>query len=127
MEGGARNAARYLDAFIDSELARLGLPADAYALMGFSQGAILRSFMLESVFLALLGGVAGVLLALPLQGVTTGVGNFTTFSDVAFKFKIGPLAVAGGMLFAAVIGAVGGLLPAWAAARKNIIQAMREA
>ena len=95
--------------------------------LGFSQGAILRSFMLESVFLALLGGVAGVLLALPLQGVTTGVGNFTTFSDVAFKFKIGPLAVAGGMLFAAVIGAVGGLLPAWAAARKNIIQAMREA
>ncbi|MGE0224094.1 MAG: alpha/beta hydrolase [Acetobacteraceae bacterium] len=40
MEGGAREAAGYLNAFIDSELGRLGLPADAYALMGFSQGAM---------------------------------------------------------------------------------------
>jgi phospholipase/carboxylesterase len=40
MEGGVRNAAAYLNAFIDAELARLGLPADAYALMGFSQGAM---------------------------------------------------------------------------------------
>ena len=40
MEGGARNAARHLDAFLDAELARLGLPPDAYALMGFSQGAM---------------------------------------------------------------------------------------
>ena len=40
MLAGARRAAGYLDAFIDAELARLGLPADAYALMGFSQGAM---------------------------------------------------------------------------------------
>ena len=35
-----RRAAGFLDAFIDAELARLGLPAEAYALMGFSQGAM---------------------------------------------------------------------------------------
>ncbi len=40
MEAGARSAAGFLDAFIDAELARLGLPAEAYALMGFSQGAM---------------------------------------------------------------------------------------
>jgi phospholipase/carboxylesterase len=40
MEAGVRRAAGFLDAFIDAELARLGLPADAYALMGFSQGAM---------------------------------------------------------------------------------------
>ena len=40
MEAGVRQAAGFLDAFIDAELARLGLPADAYALMGFSQGAM---------------------------------------------------------------------------------------
>lgn len=44
MEGGARNARRFLDAFLDAELARLGLPADAYALMGFSQGAMTALF-----------------------------------------------------------------------------------
>ena len=40
MEAGVRRAAGFLDAFIDAELARLGLPAEAYALMGFSQGAM---------------------------------------------------------------------------------------
>ena len=40
MEGGARSAQRHLDAFLDAELARLGLPPEAYALMGFSQGAM---------------------------------------------------------------------------------------
>ncbi len=44
MEGGARNARRCLDVFLDAELARLGLPADAYALMGFSQGAMTALF-----------------------------------------------------------------------------------
>jgi phospholipase/carboxylesterase len=44
MEGGARNARRFLDAFLDAELARLGLPPDAYALMGFSQGAMTTLF-----------------------------------------------------------------------------------
>jgi phospholipase/carboxylesterase len=40
MAAGVRRAAGFLDAFIDAELARLGLPAEAYALMGFSQGAM---------------------------------------------------------------------------------------
>lgn len=40
MEAGARDARRHLDAFLDAELRRLGLPGDAYALMGFSQGAM---------------------------------------------------------------------------------------
>jgi phospholipase/carboxylesterase len=44
MEAGARSAAGFLDAFIDAELARLGLPAEAYALMGFSQGAMMVLF-----------------------------------------------------------------------------------
>jgi ABC-type lipoprotein release transport system permease subunit len=94
--------------------------------LGFGRGAILRSFMLESIGLALLGGIAGVLLALPVNGLTTGVGNFSTFSEVAFKFEIGPGAIGWGLAFAASIGAIGGFLPAWAAARKNVVEAMRE-
>ena len=94
--------------------------------LGFSKGMILRSFILESVFLAMLGGILGVILALPINGLTTGVGNFQTFSDVAFKFQVTPFAIAVGLAFAACIGAMGGFLPAWAAARKDIVQAMRE-
>ena len=59
--------------------------------LGFGRWAILRSFMLESVCLALLGGIVGVLIALPVNGLTTGVGSFATFSETAFKFRISPL------------------------------------
>jgi ABC-type antimicrobial peptide transport system permease subunit len=82
--------------------------------------------MLESVCLALLGGFLGVLIALPVNGLTTGVGSFITFSEVAFKFRVGPPAVLGGLAFAAVIGAIGGFLPAWAASRKNLVATMRD-
>lgn len=95
--------------------------------LGFGRWAILRSFMAESICLALIGGLVGVLIALPINGLTTGVGNFVTFSEVAFKFRIGPDAIAGGLAFAAFIGALGGFLPAWAASRNSIVATMREA
>lgn len=94
--------------------------------LGFSRMAILTSFVFESVCLALIGGVVGILIALPVNNISAGVGNWQTFSEMAFKFKITPLAIAIGLLFAGTIGAVGGFLPAWAASRKNPIQAMRE-
>ena len=94
--------------------------------LGFSRWSILLSFICESICLALLGGMLGVLLALPINGLTTGVGNFQTFSETAFKFRVTPLAMAMGLGFAAVIGAVGGFLPAWSASKKSIVQAMRE-
>jgi putative ABC transport system permease protein len=94
--------------------------------LGFGRFAILTSFVFESVCLALIGGVLGVLLALPVNGFTTGVGSFATFSETAFKFRVTPGAIAIGLAFAAFIGALGGLLPAWAAARTNLVMAMRE-
>jgi len=94
--------------------------------LGFPRGAILRSFVLESVFLSLIGGIAGVLIALPINGLTTAVGNFNTFSDVTFHFRISPIAIAAGLGFAAAIGLIGGFIPAWSASRRDIIQAMRE-
>ena len=94
--------------------------------IGFGRGAILLSFMLESICLALLGGVVGVLITLPVNGLTTGVGSFATFSEVAFKLKVGPREIALGLAFAAMIGALGGFLPAWAASKKGIVAAMRD-
>jgi ABC-type lipoprotein release transport system permease subunit len=94
--------------------------------LGFSRLTILVSFVLESICLALIGGILGILIALPINGMTTGVGNFKTFSETAFQFKITPRAVVWGLVFAAMIGALGGFLPAWSASRKTIVQAMRE-
>jgi putative ABC transport system permease protein len=94
--------------------------------LGFGRWAVLRSFMLESICLSLVGGLVGVLLTVPINGLTTGVGSFITFSEIAFKFKVDGFAIFCGLLFAALIGAVGGFLPAWSAARKSIVAAMRD-
>lgn len=94
--------------------------------IGFGRWSILLSFMLESVFLALLGGVVGVLITLPINGLTTGVGSFSTFSEVAFRFKVTFWPIAIGLLFAALIGALGGFLPAYRASTRSIIAAMRD-
>jgi len=69
----------------------------------------------------------GVLLALPMNGLATGIGNFSTFTDVTFKFRVSPVAILWGLTFAAMIGALGGFLPAYAASKKDIVQAMRDA
>jgi ABC-type lipoprotein release transport system permease subunit len=94
--------------------------------LGFSRLSILRSFVLESTCLALIGGLIGCLIALPLNNMSAGIGNWQTFSEMAFKFRVGPGAILSGMIFAALIGAIGGFLPAWAASRQTIVTAMRD-
>ena len=95
--------------------------------LGFSQGSILLSFLTESVLLSLVAGILGCLLALPLNWVSTGVGSFISFSEITFRFHVGIAALFAGLVFATVVGALGGVLPARAAARKEILTALREA
>ncbi len=94
--------------------------------LGFSRSSILLSFCLESMLLAVIGGVAGLLLVLPLSGFTTGIGSNVAFSEVAFRLSLTPRVAMAGMIFALVIGVMGGLLPASNAARKQILRALRE-
>lgn len=93
--------------------------------LGFRRRNILLSFMMESLVLALLGGVAGCLLALPVNGISTGMGNMATFSEVTFNFRVTPGLMLDGMIFAAVMGTLGGLLPARLAARLSIVRGLR--
>jgi putative ABC transport system permease protein len=95
--------------------------------LGFSRRAILVSFLIESVFLALVGGAVGCLLAFPMNGFSTGTGQTQSFSEIAFAFQITPGIVLIGMVFAALMGIVGGLLPAFRGARLPITTALREA
>jgi putative ABC transport system permease protein len=95
--------------------------------LGFSRRSILFSFVVESAFLALIGGILGCLLAFPMNGFSTGTGQTQSFSEIAFAFRITPQIVLGGMIFAVVMGIVGGLLPAVRASRLPITSALREA
>ncbi len=62
---------------------------------------------------------------LPLNGITTGIGN-VNFAETAFNFHVSPAIMLGGIVFAVVLGSVGGLFPARMAARKEILTALRE-
>ena len=95
-------------------------------ILGFTRGSLLLSFFVESVLLSLIGGVLACLLVLPLNRITTGIGNFVTFSETSFNFRIGPDVMMIGILFSLILGAVGGLLPARQAAKKEILNALRE-
>jgi len=97
----------------------------ALRVLGFSRGSILLSFVIESVLIAVVGALPACLLSLLVNGVTTGTTNFTTFSELAFNFRVTPRLLLNGMIFAVLMGFIGGLFPAWRAARENIVTALR--
>jgi putative ABC transport system permease protein len=107
-------------------VARRGKEIGTLRVLGFSRASILFSFFLESVLLAGLGGLLGCLLVLPLNGITTGIGSFTTFSEIDFDFHVTAQIMLTGVVFAMCLGAVGGLFPARMAAKKEILNALRE-
>jgi ABC-type antimicrobial peptide transport system permease subunit len=107
-------------------VARRSAEVGTLRVLGFSKAGILISFLIESLLLSLLGGVIGCLLVLPLNNFTTGIGSFVTFSEFTFDFRITPGIMLTGIVFALVMGALGGLCPASSAARKEILTALRE-
>ncbi|WP_137935848.1 FtsX-like permease family protein [Chitinivorax sp. B] len=95
--------------------------------LGFKRSSVLAAFMLESMSLALLGGVMGLLLASTLQFLSLSTTNFQTFSELAFSFELSTGIVFQSLFFALLMGLVGGFLPAVRAARMKIVDALREA
>jgi putative ABC transport system permease protein len=94
--------------------------------LGFGSGSVVLSFVVEALGIALAGGLLGCLAVLPLNGLTTGTINWQTFSHLAFAFRITPVLLIWGLLFALLMGLVGGLPPAVRASRAPIVIALRE-
>jgi putative ABC transport system permease protein len=94
--------------------------------LGFGGPAVVFSFLVEAVFIALLGGVIGCLAVLPINGLTTGTLNWQTFSHLAFAFRITPALLLEGVGFALLMGLVGGVPPAIRAVRRPVASALRE-
>jgi putative ABC transport system permease protein len=107
-------------------VARRATEIGTLRVLGFSKNSIMLSFLMESLLLSGLGGLVGCLLVLPLNNITTGIGSFVTFSEIAFNFRVSPEIMLIGVGFALVMGAIGGLFPARMAARKEILVALRE-
>jgi len=94
--------------------------------IGFSGAPVVASVMIEALLLALVGGaVGGGLAYLYCDGASLSTLNFNTFSQVAFDFRVTRGLLARGLLWALLIGAAGGLLPAIRAARQPVTVALR--
>ncbi|HKA86090.1 MAG TPA: FtsX-like permease family protein [Haliangiales bacterium] len=93
--------------------------------LGFSRFAILLSFLVESVMMCFAGGVLGVLLALPLGLVEFPMMNMATWAEVVFRFEPSAGTIIGALVFATVMGIVGGFFPAWRASKLSPVEAMR--
>jgi putative ABC transport system permease protein len=93
--------------------------------VGFGGTSVVFSFLLEALLIAFIGGLLGCVAVLPLNGLTTSTMNFQTFSNLAFAFKVTPVLLTEGVIFALVMGVVGGLLPAVRAAALPVATALR--
>lgn len=93
--------------------------------LGFSRGSILFSFLLESLALAMLGGIAGVAASLGMGLVKFSMMNFSSWSEIVFSFDPTPKIILTALMFAAGMGLLGGFFPAVRAARISPVTAMR--
>ena len=109
-----------------SAVAERGREIATMRALGFGAAAVVLSFSIEALLISFIGGGVGCLAVLPLNGLTTSTMNFQTFSNLAFAFKITPELLIKGIVFALVMGLVGGLLPAVRAARLPVATALRE-
>lgn len=95
--------------------------------LGFPAGPIVLSILLESLLVALIGGLAGGLVSWAVfDGFQAATMNWQSFSQVAFTFDVTPRLMMGGIGCAMGIGLIGGLFPAWRAARLPVAAALRE-
>ena len=109
-----------------SAVAERGREIATMRALGFSTWNVILSFLFEALLISFTAGLIGCLAVLPLNGLTTNTMNWQTFSNLAFAFKITFDLLLMGVLFALVMGVLGGLLPAIRAAISPVAVALRE-
>ena len=95
--------------------------------LGFKRRSILVVFLIESLVIAITGGVIGIFPASFLQFFNISTLNFQSFSELAFSFSLSPSIIITSLIFAVLMGIVGGFLPSVRAARLKIVNALRAA
>ena len=109
-----------------SAVAERGREIATMRALGFGGGAVVFSFLVEALLISFVGGAIGCVAVLPLNGLTTGTMNWQTFSQLAFAFRITPALLLAGIVFALLMGLLGGLPPAMRAAWRPVAVALRE-
>jgi ABC-type antimicrobial peptide transport system permease subunit len=93
--------------------------------LGFSRRSILTAFLFEALLTSLVGGIIGLFIASFLQFFSISTLNWNSFSELAFSFSLSPSIIISSLIFALVMGVLGGFFPSVRAARLNIVKALR--
>ena len=94
--------------------------------LGFRGIPIVVSVLVESMLLALVGGLAGALIAyVAFNGYQAATMNWQSMSTIAFAFRVTPALLQQGLIYALGLGFLGGLLPAIRAVRMPVVTALR--
>jgi putative ABC transport system permease protein len=109
-----------------SAVAERGREIATMRALGFSSWNVILSFLFEALLISFIAGILGCVVVLPLNGMTTQTMNFSTFSNIAFAFKITFNLLVMGVIFALAMGVLGGLLPAIRAALRPVALSLRE-
>jgi ABC-type lipoprotein release transport system permease subunit len=110
---------------MDAMVAARGREIALLRTLGFHRRSIMASFLVESLLVAFAGGLLGCLLSLPINGIQTSTTNWQSFGEMTFAFRVTPESMLAGIGFALAMGLVGGLLPAWRAARSVVAVGLR--
>jgi ABC-type lipoprotein release transport system permease subunit len=108
-----------------AQVASRGREIGTLRAIGFGRWAVLQSFLVESLILAVAGGILGCILASTLSSLNFTTTNFGSFTETRFRFQFTPLIGLQAAIFAAILGILGGLLPAVRAARLQIAEAVK--
>jgi ABC-type antimicrobial peptide transport system permease subunit len=93
--------------------------------IGYSSLEVFMAFLLESAQVGLFGGILGLIMVAPFHGVETGAANFNTFTDISFSFQLSPTIAITAVGLSFLLGLVGGAIPAWVAANRSVVDAIR--
>jgi len=121
--GAVMGAMVTMFAFVGSRTREIG----TLRALGFSRRSICWCFIVESLMLAVAGGIVAAVPALFVQRLTFSTTNFSTFTDVTWHFRASPEILIAGFVFSLVMGLAGGLIPALRAAFLPIVTSLREA
>ena len=110
---------------MDAMIAARGREIALLQTLGFRGRSVLVSFLIEAMLIALVGGILGCLLALPINGIQTSTTNWQSFGELTFAFRVTPAILMQGILFAIMMGLVGGFLPARRAAKQVVALGLR--
>jgi ABC-type antimicrobial peptide transport system permease subunit len=108
-----------------SEVANRTVEIGTMRALGFGRRSVLTVFLLEAILISLIGGAIGIVLSSFLQFISITTLNYSSFSDLTFSFAMTASTVQASIIFAIIMGFVGGFLPSARAARLNIVSALR--